>query len=376
MESYISVVKPDACDEIIDYASISDLTFGQVIDRVTDLNIGIRIGNTILKMYSGKIAGSTKLKFLDSNKSLYKVISRTVRFSHHTDLSGYIDDYLLGAAILSGIDSFDDESISKAIINLEEGSKNIPVGTYSLELPTAYMKELIIVKETNAINDYIAIDKMGKNYILGHYKRDGCESPRQMYIYKLTGEPQFQMEELSSKEILSGILMVPRKCSYLTLADNTTLVISGDTEIKGKDGNPAINPLGNIRIEYTGTEPITLILEAGSHSSCIGGHINYPQSYNRWESNPPDFEKKVITIAGKMNVHCIPSVAHMSLGTFGWNEQPEVILEDGATIDCSEFGKERIMVSAGEWHDGSTKRTGYPVYEIKEKTKVATTHEF
>ena len=105
-----------------------------------------------------------------------------------------------------------------------------------------------------------------------------------------------------------------------------------------------------------------LYLKGCDRQPCIGPRTNDNLSYGRWERSVCIFHKLILD-----NVHvvCEPFVKNFSIGTYGAEEVPEIVLLNGATIDCPEVKGTRVMTLSGlEGIYGSTKAYNPAVYDL------------
>ncbi len=97
----------------------------------------------------------------------------------------------------------------------------------------------------------------------------------------------------------------------------------------------------------------TLILEAtGDKQPCIGPQTVIGLSYGRWEPGGAPPEK--IIIDGVM-VQCKSKVENFTLGGYGREAVPEVVLLNGGQIKCPEAEGKRIVTKQARAPEGSTK---------------------
>lgn len=114
-----------------------------------------------------------------------------------------------------------------------------------------------------------------------------------------------------------------------------------------------------------GTE---IILNGVLQQPCIGALTHTNMSYGRWGVSRDTRLKKLIL--DNVHIICNNKVTNFSLGTYGELEQPEIVLLNGATIDCPETRGNRVMVRSGaEGVYGSTKYEAPAEYKIEEDKK-------
>lgn len=107
----------------------------------------------------------------------------------------------------------------------------------------------------------------------------------------------------------------------------------------------------------------SLVIESARQQPCIGPRTNTGLSYGRWSiANYPWLEKLILD-----NVHvvCDNKTPNFSIGTYGIEDVPEIVLLNGATIECPEVHGTRIMRRSGfEGIYGSTKSDVAAEYDI------------
>lgn len=145
----------------------------------------------------------------------------------------------------------------------------------------------------------------------------------------------------------------------------TPLVVQkdGDISITGSVMIEALVPIvanGVDEVVIKGSGVLTLT-STGELQPCIGTITTTGMSYGRWASSgiPP----KRIIIDGVV-VNCKSLVDNFTLGRYGSNEVPEVILRNNGRILCPEAEGERVVTKQAKAPDGSTKISEKMEYAI------------
>lgn len=90
----------------------------------------------------------------------------------------------------------------------------------------------------------------------------------------------------------------------------------------------------------------TLILKSGDRQPCIGPETDTKLSSGGWCQTYHKWIKKIIL--DNVHVICDNAVSNFSIGMYGVEDIPEIVLLNGATIECPEMHGTRIMNVIGE----------------------------
>ena len=103
---------------------------------------------------------------------------------------------------------------------------------------------------------------------------------------------------------------------------------------------------------------------------CLGSYTHIGMSYGRWSVVPCSCRKLTLD-----NIHVVlnSAVPHFSIGAYGLEDMPEIVLKNGATLDAPDYGKEgyvRRIVSYPVTSSASTKLSGEVVYNYAPLSEV------
>lgn len=103
---------------------------------------------------------------------------------------------------------------------------------------------------------------------------------------------------------------------------------------------------------------------------CLGSYTHTGMSYGRWSVVPCRCRKLTLD-----NIHVVLSsvVPCFSIGAYGREDMPEIVLKNGATLDAPDYGKEgyvRRIISYPRTSSASTKLSGEAVYNYAPLTEV------
>jgi len=90
----------------------------------------------------------------------------------------------------------------------------------------------------------------------------------------------------------------------------------------------------------------TLVLKSGDRQPCIGPETDTKLSSGGWCKTYRRWIKKIIL--DNVHVICDNAVSNFSIGMYGIEDVPEIVLLNGATIECPEVHGTRIMNVIGE----------------------------
>lgn len=145
--------------------------------------------------------------------------------------------------------------------------------------------------------------------------------------------------------------------SELRLTDyNNTLVVEGDETLEG------VGPLVELRAEtciIKGDGGTLKLVSTSRRQPCIGSETHDGMSYGRWSPVVCKCKKLIL-----QNIHLIleSGVPNFTIGAYGYDEYPEVVLEKGATLEAPEAHEPRTLFYCPKAPDGSTKISDDCVY--------------
>lgn len=130
---------------------------------------------------------------------------------------------------------------------------------------------------------------------------------------------------------------------------NNTLVVEGDETLTGE--GPIVELLADTCI-VKGDGGTLKLISTSRRQPCIGSETHDGMSYGRWSPVGCRCKKLILK-----NIHLIleSGVPNFTIGAYGYEEYPEVVLEDGATWEAPEAHKPRILFYCPKAPDGSTK---------------------
>lgn len=125
-----------------------------------------------------------------------------------------------------------------------------------------------------------------------------------------------------------------------------------------------INTKGDLTITSRNETPPTLLLISTTDNPCIG-----PMCFEENEKWEPSLDTLDTLTIDNVNVICTPHVTNFSLGAYGTDNVPKIILLNGATIKCPEYDDEglhsRYMINASEvYYDSDGPYTIKPEYAL------------
>lgn len=145
---------------------------------------------------------------------------------------------------------------------------------------------------------------------------------------------------------------------FVATEDNNIIHINGDVTLE--DEVPVVCN-GVVRIE--GTPDSVLHLVANSERQpCIGAKTHTGMSYGRW--SPSGICPVRIEIDG-CTVTCESKVLNFTIGKYGTNDMPEIVLLNDAKLICPEMDGERVITYQATAPEGSTKISESMQYGIR-----------
>ncbi|MEG2376774.1 MAG: hypothetical protein RSC43_00300 [Clostridia bacterium] len=160
----------------------------------------------------------------------------------------------------------------------------------------------------------------------------------------------------------------PTVYKQFKVEDGTTILVKGDIQIvSGNSYTPCIEAQGSLTICSATNEIARLKLIGSQDAPCIGVGTNGNLSYGRWSPSVSDYSLKLII--DNVDVEVNAKVVNFSLGAYGVASDSNTIdveLLRHATLTAPETTGTVQCVSIGETYEGSTKRTGVAVYELKQ----------
>lgn len=143
--------------------------------------------------------------------------------------------------------------------------------------------------------------------------------------------------------------------------DEPVLLVKGNRKIK--DIVPIIveYPIEELTIRGEGEGAVLRLYCDEDMQPCIGSRTHTGMSYGRWSMTTCSLKKIIVD---NVKVICYPKVENFSLGGYGVNAVPEIVLLNGGELHCPEATGKRYLVSFPKIPTGSTKISGSCTYAI------------
>lgn len=146
-------------------------------------------------------------------------------------------------------------------------------------------------------------------------------------------------------------------------SDRHRIDIETNSVISSEEG-VCITTLNCSELTIASSNNSTLVLKAGPQQPCIGLSTHTNMSYGRWSPSPTTCKLEKIILDG-INLVLESKVENFSIGTYNYEEYPEIVLLNGATITgCPEVEGKRILAYKAKPPAGSTKISEMPKYII------------
>lgn len=222
---------------------------------------------------------------------------------------------------------------------------------------------LSIYKLAKLEGDRVTGQSMGENvtYIISHSVRGNIDTK---IVHVCIGCEL----GLSRGEVLPNIGL--KLWTPVVLEDNNIyapLIVDKDNreiEIRGTVRIESIVPLvaGDVKDIVIRGRGRLILVSTEDMQPCIGVRTATGLSWGRW---CPSNSKPVckIVIDG-VEVVCEGKVDNFTLGKYGSDFIPDIELLNGGSIQCPEMKGRRVLTQRGESSPGSTKLSGYAMYDI------------
>lgn len=173
----------------------------------------------------------------------------------------------------------------------------------------------------------------------------------------------YELQAKGNRDSEGNVIIEPVKRKEGDNSNICHLEVNEDSVIVSKD-NVCINSTGYEGVIIKSNNNSRLTLEAGSQQPCIGLPTYTGMSYGRWSPASIKCSLKKI-IVDNVRLVLKSKVSNFSVGAYNYEEYPEVILINGATIEgCPEVDGKRLLTHKAKAPEGSTKISDTPEYII------------
>ena len=145
-------------------------------------------------------------------------------------------------------------------------------------------------------------------------------------------------------------------------------VLIDKNEVLEKE-NPILTDCGIETVyigSYDGQHHSLKLVATEAMQPCIGDWTHTGMSFGRWSPSTHDIGKIIID---DIDVVCVPHKdnPNFSLGSYAYDDYPEIECRNDGTLDCPEMQGMRIRIDESSCPPSSTKCTGYVEYRIKKE---------